>query len=152
MTPILSIGHEYLVSHDLFKNTIILSDMVRDKQQKCLQYHGVPDIGENLKHVDLSKPIDLGKVKNNFLIVLCTLEEWMDNGCVPAGLVPIPVIEHQKFDVNYIILMSSVIMYTRCVLVVLRQRRWSHLSCEKFYILSRPSIKLSLDVETIWSH
>ena len=103
LTTILTISKAKLVDLNVWDNCIILSGMHCDKHQVIYMK---TSYGEIINRHDLSQPIDIHSVCNNFIVMVSDLDDWFVDGVLPENIIPISLSNGLGID-DYVINMIS---------------------------------------------
>ena len=77
------------------------------RQNKCLRYEGMAEVGSNVQCVDLSYPVDLMSIKGRIIILLATLDEWYQVEDMPTNVIPISLSGSIVGDDHVILMIAS---------------------------------------------
>ena len=118
LIPLLTVSKLFLEKHQLFENSIILSERVQVDatkfSHKTIYYYGEPMIGKHLREFDLSKGVDIKQIPGNMLLLLVNLTEWKEDGKFPHHIVPYSLSQGVGEDSYAILMVGSCVPDVDC--------------------------------------
>ena len=101
LTPVLTVSKHFLVTYNLWENTIRLSGLKR--VQNVLHYVGELQMGANVNFRD---DMDMSTVKLGCLLIICNVNDWLEGHKFPSDIFHISLSEDHGPD-EFVLLMMA---------------------------------------------